>query len=131
MKKNQIIYWAVTWLLSLFMLFSAYYSGTHKAEFTQTLGFPNYFRIELTAAKIIGALMLLIPQVPARIREWIYVSFGIVLVSAGIAKEVSGYPVQGVAEPVSVLVIMIGSIFYLNRLGDRSPKGESILATTK
>jgi hypothetical protein len=131
MKTNRIIYWTVTVLISLFMLFSAYYSGTHKTEFTQTLGFPNYFRIELTIAKIIGALMLLIPRVPARVREWIYVSFGIVLVSATIAKEVSGYPVQGVAEPVSVLVIMIGSIFYLNRIGDRSSKGASMLSTTK
>ena len=130
MKKNQIIYWAVTWLLSSFMFFSAYYSGTHKTEFTQTLGFPNYFRIELTAAKIIGALMLLIPQVPARIREWIYVSFGIVLVSAGIAKEVSGYSVQGVAEPISVLVIMIGASFYLNRLGYRGSNGTTIQPTT-
>ena len=108
------------------MLFSAYYSGTHKAEFTQTLGFPNYFRIELTAAKIIGALMLLIPQVTARVREWIYVSFGIVLVSAAIAKEVSGYSVQGVAEPVSVLLIMIGANVYLNRLRHHNLRSESI-----
>jgi len=33
-------------------------------------------------AKVIGALALLIPQIPARIKEWIYVCFGVVLISA-------------------------------------------------
>lgn len=40
------------------------------------LGVQNYFRIELTMAKVIGTLALLIPQIPAGIKEWIYVCFG-------------------------------------------------------
>ncbi len=134
MKTNRTIYWAITALISFFMLFSAYYSGTHKLEFTTTLGFPNYFRIELTAAKIVGALMLLVPQVPSRIREWVYVSFGIVLISAAIAKYSSGYPIIGVIEPVSVFLIMVGSTLYLNhlsRLGDHSLNHAPVLPATK
>jgi hypothetical protein len=131
MNRNKVIYWSVTRLLSSFIFFSAWYSGTHKVEFTQTLGFPNYFRIELTAAKIVGAVLLLIPAVSARIREWIYVSFGIVLVSAAIAKYYSGYPIAGVMEPVSVFVIMVGANFYLNRLGDHVPPGGRRTATTE
>jgi hypothetical protein len=134
MKTNRTIYWAITGLISFIMLFSAYYSGTHKVEFTTTLGFPNYFRIELTAAKIIGALLLLVPRVPSRIREWIYVSFGIVLISAAIAKYASGYPITGVIEPVSVFLIMVGSTLYLNqlnRLGDRALNHTTFLPATK
>ena len=116
--NKRLLYWTTTGLISSFMLFSAYYSGTHKVEFTQQLGFPNYFRIELTTAKIIGALLLLIPQVSARIREWIYVSFSIVLLSAAIAKYYSGYPLSGVVEPISVFLILIGARVYLERLGD-------------
>ena len=116
MKTNRSVYWVITGLISFFMLFSAYYSGTHKIEFAN-LGFPNYFRIELTVAKIFGALLLLIPQVPAKIREWIYVSFAIVLISAAIAKYMNGYPMSGVVEPASVFLIMAGSVFYLNRIG--------------
>lgn len=115
--KNRKIYWIVTCLIGGFMLFSAWFSGTHEREFTQVLGFPNYFRIELTAAKIIGAVLLFIPAVPVRIREWIYVSFGIVLISAAIAKGCSGYPLSGVLEPLSVLVIMTGAILWLRKLG--------------
>jgi len=102
-------------LISFFMLFSAYISGTRVVEFAH-LGFPGYFRIELTAAKILGAILLLIPQVPARIKEWIYVCFGVVLVSAAIAKFNSGYPTNEVLEPVFVLTIMVGSLVYLNRV---------------
>jgi hypothetical protein len=115
MRNNKAIYRAITATISSFMLFSAYVSGTRVVEF-EHLGFPNYFRIELTAAKIIGALALLIPQIPARIKEWIYVCFGVVLVSAAIAKFNSGYPMVGVLEPMFVFVIMVGSILYLNRL---------------
>jgi len=63
MKNNKTTYWLITGVICAFMLFSAWYSGTHKIEFTQRLGFPDYFRIELTAAKILGVIVLLIPQV--------------------------------------------------------------------
>jgi hypothetical protein len=52
-----------------------YVSGTRVVEFAH-LGVQNYFRIELTMAKVIGTLALLIPQIPAGIKEWIYVCFG-------------------------------------------------------
>lgn len=114
MKKNKALYWTTTASISLFMLFSAWYTGTHVVEF-KNLGFPNYFRIELTVAKIIGAVVILIPQVSARIKEWIYISFCIVLISAFIAKFVNKYPVAGLIEPMSVFIIMIISIRYLHQ----------------
>jgi hypothetical protein len=79
MKYDKAISLIIPAVISFFMLFSAYVSGTRVVEFAH-LGFPNYFRIELTMAKVIGALALLIPQIPARIKEWIYVCFGVVLI---------------------------------------------------
>jgi hypothetical protein len=117
MKFDKAISLIIPTLISFFMLFSSYVSGTRVVEFTH-LGFPNYFRIELTAAKVIGALALLIPQVPARIKEWIYVCFGVVLLSAAIAKFNSGYPITGVLEPLIVFTIMVGSLLYLNKLNN-------------
>jgi len=115
MKSNKAICLIIPALISFFMLFSSYVSGTRVVEFAH-LGFPNYFRIELTAAKVIGALALLIPQVPARIKEWIYVCFGVVLLSAAIAKFNGGYPITGTLEPLIVFTIMVGSLLYLNKL---------------
>jgi hypothetical protein len=51
--------------------------------FTQ-LGFPAYFRVELSWAKLLGVLLLLAP-VPARLKEWTYAGFAITLGSALIA----------------------------------------------
>lgn len=115
MKREKIIYWSLTCAISFFMLFSAYYSGTHATEFAN-MGFPEYFRIELTTAKIIGAIALLFPQVPVRIKEWIYVAFSINLFSAFLAKLNTGYPVIGVIEPLTVLGLLIWFAWYLHKL---------------
>ncbi|MRG49000.1 DoxX family protein [Chitinophaga sp. SYP-B3965] len=111
---KNIKYWSLTCAISFFILFSAYYSGTHAAEFAQ-LGFPEYFRIELTIAKIIGAVVLLFPQVPVRIKEWVYVAFSINLFSAFLAKLNTGSPVIGIIEPLTVLALLILSAWYLRK----------------
>jgi hypothetical protein len=116
MKKNKVIYWLLTGAIASFMLFAAWYAEAHKVEFTQRLGFPEYFRTELTIAKIIGAIVLLIPQTPPRIREWVYVGFSICLISAFIAKYNTGYPVSGLMEPLFTFILMLAAIFYLNKL---------------
>ncbi|MES2130813.1 MAG: DoxX family protein [Bacteroidota bacterium] len=84
MKKNKTLYRIAKGFISFFMLFSAYYSYSH-AQDLRALGFPDYFRIELVTAKIIGGILLLIPQTPLRVKEWIYAGFGIAMISALIA----------------------------------------------
>jgi hypothetical protein len=117
MKKNNAIYWVLTGAISFFMFFSAWYTGTHAVEFKQ-FGFPDYFRIELTIGKTIGAIILLFPQTPIRIREWIYVAFSIVLLSAFIAKVSTGYAISGTIEPLFTFALMLASAFYLNKLSN-------------
>ena len=43
------------------------------------------FRLELSWAKVLGVGVLLIPMVPARLKEWAYAGFAINLVSAILA----------------------------------------------
>ena len=54
------------------------------AEAFTHLGFPDYFRVELSWAKLLGVVLLLAP-VPARLKEWAYAGFAITLGSALIA----------------------------------------------
>ena len=54
------------------------------------LQLPNYFRIELTIAKTLGVLALLIPSVPLKVKEFAYFGFAITLVSASIAHFAVG-----------------------------------------
>ena len=54
------------------------------AEMFTHLGFPDYFRVELSWAKLLGLALLLAP-VPARLKEWAYAGFAFTLASALIA----------------------------------------------
>lgn len=66
------------------MIFTAYYEFLPQGmQAFAHLGFPNrYFRIELSLAKLAGVAALLIPLVPARVKEWAYAGFAINVVSA-------------------------------------------------
>jgi putative oxidoreductase len=105
MLKNKIAYRIAKGFIIAFMLFSAFFSLTHAADFA-ALGFPNYFRIELSVAKIIGALILLLPQTPARIKEWVYAGFGITMLSAFLAHICSGDPLS------KILFVGVDSLLF-------------------
>lgn len=90
-KARTIGYWVVTVLFCLQMSFTAYAQLRlpQVAEMFTHLGFPDYFRVELSWAKLIGVAVLLAP-VPARFKEWAYAGFAITLVSALIAHFAMG-----------------------------------------
>ena len=90
-KGRTIAYWIVTVLFCLQMGFTAYAQlrlPQVAAAFIH-LGFPAYFRAELAWTKFFGIVLLLLP-VPARLKEWAYAGFAIVLGSALIAHFAVG-----------------------------------------
>lgn len=92
MRKDKIIYWITTGIVVAVMLWSATnfaFNEKYKGAF-QHLGLPDWFRVELTVAKFLGVAALLIPGLPARIKEFTYFGFAIVLLSAPIAHLSSG-----------------------------------------
>jgi DoxX-like family len=117
MNKNNIIYWVTTGLFGAMMLFSgySYFANPEVGAMFAKTGFPDFFRTELGAAKIIGALALLIPQVPARVKEWAYVGFGILLLSASYTHFSLGDPAQNIITPLVFLVVLAVSNIYLNK----------------
>ena len=90
-RSKNTVYWVVTALFCLQMSFTAYaqMSLPQVAEQFAHLGFPAYFRVELSFAKLLGVLVLMTP-VPARVKEWVYAGFAINLVSALIAHLAVG-----------------------------------------
>jgi hypothetical protein len=95
MKPSKALlaaFWISTVLLALQMTFTAYAQlrlPQVAAAFTH-LGFPAYFRIELSWAKLAAVAVLLFPMAPARLKEWAYCGFAITLVSAVIAHLAVG-----------------------------------------
>jgi len=86
-KATTILFWVFTALFCLEMSFTAYYELTSQgAQAFARLGFQNsYFRYEFSLAKLVGVVVLLVPVIPARLKEWAYAGFAINLVSAVIA----------------------------------------------
>jgi hypothetical protein len=90
-KTIAIGFWVVTAVFCLQMAFTAYAELRlpQVADAFTHLGFPAYFRIELSWAKLAGVVALLAP-VPARLKEWAYAGFAIDLGSALIAHVAVG-----------------------------------------
>ena len=90
-KTRAIVYWLVTALFCLQMSFTAYAQLRlpQVAEAFAHLGFPDYFRVELSLAKLVGVALLVAPA-PARLKEWAYAGFAIDLGSAIIAHVAVG-----------------------------------------
>ncbi|MEM0578229.1 DoxX family protein [Flavobacterium polysaccharolyticum] len=118
MNKNKIIYWTTTGIISAMMVFSAYgyFSNPDmKAAFVH-LGFPDYFRIELGVLKVLGALALILPMVPNKIKSFAYFGFALTFVSAFIAHTASGDPIAVAAAPIIFLVILGISYYYQDKI---------------
>ena len=116
-----MIYWTSTGIVCAVMLFSAINFSLNRplnpaGESFAHLGLPNYFMIELTVAKILGVLALLIPNIPTKTKEFAYFGFGITLVSASIAHFSSGDGIPFIIDPLLFLGALIVSYSYFNRI---------------
>lgn len=117
-KKEKIIYWSATTVIALFEgLMPALTSQTELAkEGIRHLGYPEYFGNALVAFKILGVLLLIIPAVPKRLKEWAYAGFGFSFTFAAISHAM----VDGVNGqtffPLIVFGILAVSYIYYHKL---------------
>ena len=86
------------------------------------LGFPAYFRVELSCAKLLGVMLMLTP-VPARLKEWVYAGFAIDLASALIAHLSVGDGPQAWGWAAATGVLWGISYFLWRRLQVTPPSG--------
>lgn len=86
MKRINITYWIITALFSAFMVFSSFGGLTLEKQAVDLmnvhLGYPVYFIQWISVAKIIGAVAILLPFVPARLKDLAYFGFFIDLATA-------------------------------------------------
>ena len=124
MKKAKVVYWSTTGIIAAVMLSSGLYfafSPEMKQGFIH-LGLPNWFRVELTIAKLLGAIALVVPAIPARIKEFAYFGFGIVLVSASVAHLSSGDGFLFEIGHWMFFITLVVSYLYFHKLTDgRAP----------
>src|SRR5437763_6751024 len=129
-KTATVVYWVVTTLFCLQMSFTAYAQLRlpQVAEAFTHLGFPAYFRVELSCAKLLGVLLLLAPA-PARIKEWAYAGFAINLASALIAHFAVGDGPEAWGWAAATAVLWGLSYFFWRRL-QATPASAPLTAVT-
>src|SRR5215813_12482195 len=110
-------FWTTTALFCLQIGFTAYAQLRlpQVAEMFTHLGFPDYFRVELSWAKLLGVVLLLAP-VPARLKEWAYSGFAITLASALIAHFSVGDGPEVWVWAAATFVLWGFSYFFWRRL---------------
>ena len=118
MKRDKWIFWIITGIIVLFdgVMPAFTFQSEMAKEGIRHLGYPDYFGVMLTFFKILGAIALIIPKVPARVKEWAYAGFAIDFISAFI----STWAVDGLSAmtffPIVFLVLLILSYVYYHRI---------------
>ncbi|MCX6757784.1 MAG: DoxX family protein [Candidatus Nomurabacteria bacterium] len=118
MKKAKIIFWISTGLIFVF-------EGVMPALFGQSemsiqgfthLGYPVYFVTLMTIFKVLGVLALVIPAVPARVKEWAYAGFGFDFLCAFISICIVDGLGPMVAPAVIAMVLLVLSYINYHKL---------------
>ena len=119
MKKQRIIFWACTGLIFLFegVMPALTFQTELAREGIRHLGYPEYFGTGLLVCKILGVLALVIPAVPARVKEWAYAGFTFNFLFAAYSHaRVDGLDNFQTYFPFIVLAVLAGSYFAYHRL---------------
>ena len=116
MKK--LLFWTTTaWVVGV-MTVTGVLSVAHTKPMMEGfahLGYPAYFANRLGVAKLLGVCALLAPRL-ARIKEWAYAGFAIVIISASYSHLNSGDGLKAL-EPLASLAAL--AVSYWARSVDR------------
>jgi len=113
MKRINLLFWISTGLIFLLqgLLPIFNYNSPETRQAMEHLGYPIYFGVMLSLFKLAGGLVLIIPQIPKRIKEWAFAGFAIDFICALISFiAVDGLTVF-ILFPVIALIILSLSYF--------------------
>ena len=108
MKKDRIIYYIATGLLTSLLLFSAsmyFFKHDDVAAIFTSFGYPTYIIYPYAVAKLLGVYALWQPNLKA-LKEWAYAGFFFAFVLAFFAHYMIGDGGQFTAAIALVLVVI-------------------------
>ena len=116
MTRTKLIYWISTGILSLWEISGAFFMNSQMAiDGMHHLQLPDWFRWEVSIGHLIGGILLIVP-LNKRIKEWVYVAFGIDFISAIIAYLSIDGITANAFSPLIVLFLLIISYIYYHKL---------------
>jgi hypothetical protein len=122
MKKQKILFWITTGIIFIMEgLIPAFTSQTELAkEGIRHLGYPEYFGNALIVFKVLGALSLIIPQIPKRVKEWAYAGFAFDFIFASISHfAIDGMNFQSFF-PLIFLAILATSYISFHKINSKN-----------
>ncbi len=103
----------------------SYFTIETATEGFKHLGFPDYFRVELAIAKLIGAIVLTLPFFKERVKEWAYAGFSITFISATFA-HVSVHDEMGkIIAPLIIFLLLLTSYYFKRKMAALSIDNQS------
>ena len=114
-RRNKIIYWVATVLLSVGMLGSGLAQIFHEqamVDIIVPLGYPLYLLYIIGVWKILGVTVILLPRFKL-VKEWAYAGFFFVMTGALVSHLASGDDsVKGIIGPFMQTVFIILSWYF-------------------
>ena len=82
-------------------------------EGTRHLQYPAYFSNALVVFKVLGALVLIIPQMPKFVKEWAYAGLSFVFIFASISHfSIDGFGFQGILPLIFLAILAVSYVYY-------------------
>jgi uncharacterized membrane protein YphA (DoxX/SURF4 family) len=120
MNKNKIIFWTTTVIIFLFEgimpLSTLLFAQQYMTAGTKPLGYPDYFAPALIICKVLGATAILLPQVPAKVKEWAYAGLTFNLIFAFYSHSCVDKNLSFMAMPLVILGILAVSYFFKDKI---------------
>lgn len=127
-RGTKIAFWATTVIIFLMEgVIPALTSQTELAkQGVQHLGYPLYFGNAFVIFKVLGTLALIIPKVPARIKEWAYAGFAFDFIFASISHAaVDGVNFQSFFPIIFLVLLVISYVSYHKLNNNKSAIADS------
>ena len=80
------------------------------------LGYPEYFITMLVIFKVLGALTLILPQTPARLKEWAYAGFTFNIIAEVASNTIVDGLGFGTVFPSIILGVLAVSYYQFHKL---------------
>lgn len=124
MKKNKIIFWISTTIIflweGLMPLATLLFAHQYFNAGTKPLGYPDYFAYALIVCKILGSIVLMLPKLPATLREWAYAGLAFSLIFAVISHVAVDKNISYILMPIVVGGILAVSYIYNRKIRSHS-----------
>ena len=122
MKTTKITYWVTTSIICLFASTAIFMNSEMAKEGTQHLGIPRWLGLEVSIGQLVGLVLLIVPAVPARFKEWAYVGFGIMYLTAINAHISVGDPMGNTIMAAVFFVLLLTSYISFHKLQEAKGK---------